>query len=466
MINRTLIRLKVVQLLYAHQISHTYFKVYTKPERDTKEAQDIFNIYSDILTLIILVTGQKLGFDLFPAITQNIATGSVAHNSELIHELSKDLDIRKLVTSTSIDIKVLVTLTIKAREKILASTIYKDYQKKKNKTPEEEISLWSSVISTIILPILNTFYKDNNINYSEYALKKGGQDAQTTIKDYAEIRISFIEARNKLNYAINKAYQLYLGLLSLPIEIVNLRLEQIEAGKNKYLPSAEDLNPNTRLIESPVVAKLRENQKIKEFVEEHLINWNDDPVFLKNILNDILESDIYKQYLDEDDITLKTDIRFWSKIYEEIIFPSPLLGELMESEDVYWNDDLPIVGQFVIKSIERGISVSPQFRDENDHDFGIRLFSLAAQNYTSYRRDMEKFVNEQWDPQRLALMDVVILVTAIAEILNFPLIPLPVTMNEYTDIAASYSTPRNSQFVNGILYSLAEEFKKEGKIHK
>lgn len=182
----------------------------------------------------------------------------------------------------------------------------------------------------------------------------------------------------------------------------------------------------------------------------------------------------YKEYMAKESVSRADDCELWRALFKSVILPSDELAEALESKSVYWNDDLDIMGTFVLKTIKRiggsdeePVPLLPKFKDDEDARFGAELFMDAVDNYDEYRSYIDKFVNSnQWDPDRLAFMDGVIMTAAIAELLNFPAIPVPVTLNEYIEIANSYSTPRSGQFINGILYSVINFLRSEGKLLK
>lgn len=475
MINRTLIRLKVVQMLYAHLLNRNEFKILVSPQRDTHEAVNSFRIYANALALLLLATAHKAALDTFPDLRAQAIQGSPGDFGEILIELSRDSAIKELLKNNVVSTQALESLLSVFQKEISSSTVAYDYKKKRNKTPEDEIRFWTTVILTIERPLLQKYFTTSS-DISDYAVEQGCELALETIKSYGSRRIAYIEAKDALNESLEQSYQLYLGLLSLPVELVSLREEQIDAAKNKYIPLPEDLNPNTRFIDSPLVKLLRDNVEINGFIKDHPHYWAEDNIFLKKILSEIMQSSTYKRYMEKENIGLKDNVSFWRKILGNLVFNSDALAEVMEDKNIFWNDDLDIIGSFVLKTIdstldtakERGVPINilPMFRDEEDHEFGLRLFMLASGNYNLYRSYIDRFIRSDWDPERIAFMDIVILTVAIAELINFPNIPLPVTMKEYTDIASDYSTSRSGQFVNGLLGSVAEELKKEGKIFK
>ena len=156
----------------------------------------------------------------------------------------------------------------------------------------------------------------------------------------------------------------------------------------------------------------------------------------------------------------------------KVIFPSDDLAEVLEGLSVYWNDDLNVMDSFVLKTIKRistegKVRLLPKYKDDEDARFGMELFDAAVEHREEYRELIDRFIDrKQWDSERLAFMDIVIMITAITELLKYPAIPVPVTLNEYIEIANCYSTSKSGQFINGILYSVINYLKEEGRLNK
>lgn len=474
MINRTLIRLKVVQLLYAHLLTRTDFQIVRQPERQTQEAKESFRFYCDVLTLLLAVTDQNGLAGTLAELRDKNRQWGILRNDKMLMALATDSDLRETLVKNNTDIPALGSLLPTLSQKIQDSAIYKDYSKKRKIEIDENIRFWDTIIKTVVQPLLVENYI-NTENFSKRAIEKGCEMAGNTLRNYANLRLAVIDARNSLKTALDQAYGLYAELLVLAIDLTRERELQLDAGKNKYIPSAEDLNPNTRFIDNRFVQSLRNDEKLQEYIKNHNVNWDADPVFVKTLLDDVLASKAYKDYMELETVSYADDCELWRKLFQDIILPSDALAEVMETRSVYWNDDLNIMGTFVLKSIrhaareaqsETPFEMLPMYKDEEDSAFGLQLFTKAIDNQEEYRAYIDKFVSSSWDPDRIAFMDVVVMITAIAELINFPNIPLPVTMNEYTDIAADYSTPRSGQFVNGLLFSVAQELKREGRIFK
>ncbi|MDE7410423.1 MAG: transcription antitermination factor NusB [Paramuribaculum sp.] len=297
---------------------------------------------------------------------------------------------------------------------------------------------------------------------------------EQSIKGIAGTKVGYINAVHNLQKSLDKAYELYHLLLMLPVELTRMQDLRLDNARNKYLPTHEDLNPNLRFIDNRLIPILADNEDMHRYLKENPIDLSGKYDLLKSLLDNIVESDVYAEYMNSDTDSLEADCEFWRTVFRTIILPSDALAEALESDNVFWNDDLDIIGTFVLKTIRRigvsggnVISLLPQYKDDEDARFGADLFESAVERYEENMKLIERFVDaRQWDPERLAFMDVVIMMAAITELVDYPLIPIPVTLNEYIEIANYYSTPRSGQFINGILFSVINYLKKEGVLVK
>ena len=186
----------------------------------------------------------------------------------------------------------------------------------------------------------------------------------------------------------------------------------------------------------------------------------------------IIVSDIYKEYMASSDKSYEVDRELWRKLYKAFVFNNEELDVLLEDQSLYWNDDKEIVDTFVLKTIKRfeakngaNQTLLPEFKDEEDQEFARRLFRRAILNCDYYRHLISENTRN-WDLDRVAFMDVIIMQCALAEILSFPNIPVSVSLNEYVEIAKVYSTIKSGSFVNGTLDGIVNQLKKEGKLAK
>lgn len=283
---------------------------------------------------------------------------------------------------------------------------------------------------------------------------------------------SLREALKTLMQSMDKSYELYHSLLYLPVELTRLQELQLDNAKHKYLPSEEDLNPNMKFVENRFVAKMQENPMMQEYMKAVPFSWSENEVFMRMILDRILNSEVYATYMAGGESDLAADCEFWRDVMRKEILSDENLAEILEEKSVFWNDDLDVIGTFVLKTIKRfgeeGYNeLLPQFKDDEDREYAEQLFLLSIENKERYMELLKQFVDKNsWDVDRLAFMDVVILLVALAEVEYVPSVPTKVTLNEYIEIAKYYSTAKSGQFVNGILNSIIIYLKKEGRLNK
>ncbi|MDK2837248.1 MAG: transcription antitermination protein NusB [Bacteroidota bacterium] len=279
-------------------------------------------------------------------------------------------------------------------------------------------------------------------------------------------------AEKELLQGFQKSYDLYFYLLLLMVKITDLYEERVEMKKNKFLPTEEDLNPNTHLIENKFIKQLRTNKTLNKYLSERPMSWDENETFVKNLLDTILGSEEYKNYTGNVSPTYADDKDFWRKIFKQYIYLNDELDDILEDESIYWNDDVETVETFVLKTIKQfseqngdNQPLLPMFKDEEDKQFALKLLNETILNEKKYRQLIEKHT-QKWDFDRIAFMDMIIMQVAIAELYTCESIPTSVTLNEFIDIAKSYSTPKSGTFVNGILDAIANEAKKEHIIFK
>ena len=279
-------------------------------------------------------------------------------------------------------------------------------------------------------------------------------------------------AEKELFFSLSKAYDLYNYLLLLMVEVTKQANKRLNAAKNKLIPTKEELFPNTKFVENRFIAQLEVNKQLLEFSNNQKKTWENEADFVKTLCDKILESDIYKKYMASETSSYEEDRELWRKLYKNIIFNNIELDQVLEDQSLYWNDDKEIVDTFVLKTIKRfdekngaKQELLPEFKDEEDQDFARRLFRRTILNADYYRHLISENT-KNWDLDRVAFMDVVIMQIALAEILSFPNIPVSVSLNEYVEIAKLYSTPKSGGFINGTLDGIVNSLKKENKLTK
>lgn len=280
-------------------------------------------------------------------------------------------------------------------------------------------------------------------------------------------------AKKELTKSLDKSYELYNALLKLMIELTDVQDLRLDEAKHKFLPTEEDLNPNMRFVENEFVKRLRADQTLADFVDDKKINWRDDELFVRLLLDKILRSEEYQEYMEMPKTSLVRDGEVWYQLMKKVVLPDENLLEHLQSMSVYYtDDDLQIMGQFVMKTIRRfedeeAQPILPQYKNDDDSKFGEQLFSKAVAEMEENNSYIDQFVKtEKWDVDRIALMDRVVMCTALTEIRNYPSIPVNVSLNEYIELAKDYSTPRSGQFVNGILNAVVNKLRADKVIIK
>jgi len=283
---------------------------------------------------------------------------------------------------------------------------------------------------------------------------------------------SINQSEKELFFSIQKSYDLYHYLLLLIIDIVNYADSRIELAKQKKMPNYEDLNPNTKFIDNRLVKMLSENLDLKKYLNEQKLSWVNYPELIKNLYIEIRESEIYEKYMASETNGFNEDKKFITELYSKLIVNYEPLYQNLEEQSIFWNDDIEFVIGMIIKSLrafkaasDENVKLMPLYKNEEDKDFVKRLFRKVVLNHKEYENLISGFI-QNWDVERVAFMDIVVMSLAISEMIEFPEIPVKVSLDEYIEIAKFYSTQKSNVFINGILDKLVIHLKKEGKIKK
>lgn len=276
----------------------------------------------------------------------------------------------------------------------------------------------------------------------------------------------------ELFHSVEKTYDLYYHLLNLVLLITDYAESRIESKRNKLRPSPEDLNPNTRFIDNRFVTQLRKNKQFVSYLTERKLSWVNHPEIVKELYEEIIACDFYQEYMDSDDVDYHADKDVWRKIFKRIILQNENLDGSIEDQSIFWTDDVEIVVSFVIKTIKRFEQETgadqvllPMFKDEEDAEFARKLLKGVLKNGNTYREIIDKHT-QNWELDRIAFMDILIMEVALSELMDFPTIPVNVTLNEYIEIAKNYSTDKSGTFINGVLDNIVGQLKKENKLIK
>lgn len=294
---------------------------------------------------------------------------------------------------------------------------------------------------------------------SIYAMRQSGSD-------------NLEKQENFLQFSLESIVDLYLIMLSTLVEIRKKEIEYINIAQKKHLATPEERNPNLRLINNPILIALDENNSLSIALENRKINnWqsNDDTILM--LLQDIKQSELYENYMAKKTVTFEEERFFVVDIFSELIAPNEKLYSYLEDYKLTWVDDIPVVNTQILKQLRKmtaytdSIKVPAIYKDEEDKEFSTILFRKTVLNDVELTKEfVDKTPN--WDIDRIAELDTIILKMAICEFLKFPSIPFKVTINEYLELAKEYSTPKSSIFINGILDNLVKDFQVNNKINK
>lgn len=268
-------------------------------------------------------------------------------------------------------------------------------------------------------------------------------------------------------------YDLYLILIALLIEIHKKAEDRLVKSQQKLLATQEDKNPNRKFINNEVFKFIRENKKLQEEIERRKLKyWDLDFEYVDLLFKAILNSEVYKDYMSERLSSFKTDKEFIVDLYKDVIAPNDKLYDYLEDKKITWIDDLPIVNTSLLKLLRKLKPNSNEehllpslYKDVDDKEFALELFRKTILNKSVFDEEIGKKTTN-WDSDRIASLDAVMLRMALCEFQKFPSIPIKVTINEYLEIAKEYSTPKSSIFINGVLDKTVKEYQKEGKLNK
>ena len=280
-------------------------------------------------------------------------------------------------------------------------------------------------------------------------------------------------ALKDLDTCLDKTYELYHYLMRLPVELTHIQEIKLDEARNKYMPTEEDLNPNMKFVNNRLVAALAANEQLQQYAQDHSITWNDDPIFERLMLDKIIKSDLYNDYMADDEVTDIGDSLLWQQLLKQVIVPDENMADAIEQRSLFWTeDDVDLTLQFVCKTFRRIAegdedAILPMFKDEEDGEFGKELFKVTVTMMPENNALIDELVlDSRWDKDRIVLMDRIIMCTALAEALTFEKIPTAVTLNEYIELAKNFSTAASGKFVNGILNNAIKRLRHEGKIIK
>ena len=282
---------------------------------------------------------------------------------------------------------------------------------------------------------------------------------------------SLMASEKMLVTSIDKTYDLYFLMLSLVAEMAHYAEQRQEAAKKKQLPTYEDLNPNRKFVDNAVIRLIAQSDSVNDYLAARKLSWAKYPELVKTLFTQLEQSDYYKKYMASQERSFREDLALVTEFYTRELEESEILENVLDEMSILWNDDLGFALIMVTRTLSNmrpshvDVKVLPKFKSIDDLDFARELFAKAAVNFDNYQEEIEKYTRN-WDVERIAFMDNLIMATAVAELVTFPSIPVKVTLDEYIEIAKFYSTHGSSTFINGILDKIVASFTEQGKINK
>ena len=274
------------------------------------------------------------------------------------------------------------------------------------------------------------------------------------------------DAESELERSCEATRDLYITLLALAGPLTEEARSRIEAARSKFNPSADELNPNMKFVENGIAPLLEEDPDFSKIVKKKKISWENDDVFLRHLYEAVRERDWFKAYMQKPNRSLSEDASVFSRIYEEELPDNQELGDILEDNSIYWNDELEYALTWCCRTMEslgRGhrwnlpelyMSEMPGSEGkDSDKSFVYNLVRAAFRNYDKYAQ-MVAEVTPKWDSKRICATDLALIVCGLAEADTFSNIDYRTTINEFVEISKYYSTPESRAFVNGVLDKL------------
>ncbi|MFI3280173.1 MAG: transcription antitermination factor NusB [Rikenellaceae bacterium] len=271
--------------------------------------------------------------------------------------------------------------------------------------------------------------------------------------------------------SIDKAYDLYFQMLLLPVEVARFAEARQALAKEKKLPTYEDLNPNRKFVDNAVIRLIENSDLVNDYAAKRNLTWSQDTDLIKSIYTSLLEKESYKSYMTSGESSLKEDIAFIENFFIKDMQECEALDEALEDLSLMWDNDLSFVLPLVIRTISSirpshtELKIMSKYKSSEEADFVRTLFQKAIINYNKNQEYIERFTSN-WDLERIVFMDNMIMNMAMTELISFPSVPVKVTMDEYIEIAKSYSTPGSSTFINGVLDRIVNSLTAEERINK
>ncbi len=279
-------------------------------------------------------------------------------------------------------------------------------------------------------------------------------------------------AEKELAFNYKRFYDLYFYIFLLLIDVNDYARRRQEKGKKKYMPSDEELNPNSKFVNNKLITQLRENLNIKNYLHETKLSWVNNPELIKKIYDTLVDTERFQEYMKNEDNSYLADKQIVLYCLNTIIYNNEDFFTVLEEQSMFWNDNVEYVIDMVSKSLKNftigndsTTKFMSKFKNDIDADFSKQLLRMSILNKEKYKKLVEENTLN-WDYDRLAFIDLLTIQIAITELITFPEIPKRVTFNEYIELSKIFSTPKSGNFINGVLDKIVQQLEESGEIKK
>jgi N utilization substance protein B len=289
---------------------------------------------------------------------------------------------------------------------------------------------------------------------------------------YQDSDADVVATRKALTHSVGKMQELYVLLLMMIGAMQGFAIDRIEAGRKKQLPTPEDLHPNTKFVTNKPLRALANSKNLQKAASDLGVGWGDDQEMLRKMFRSLLEHEEYIEFMASEERGFKHDREYLIRIFRKHMITSEVFQERLEEQSIFWNDDLDLAASMAIKTIKTiretddDITLLPLWREDDDDKQFLETLFVESLAQAEVNEILVTEAAKNWELERIALMDRILMKMALAEAKSFSSIPLKVTLNEYIELSKYYSTPKSNGFINGVLDQLFTQLKKDGTIVK
>ena len=283
---------------------------------------------------------------------------------------------------------------------------------------------------------------------------------------------SLKNSEKEMLFSIQKAYDLYYYFFLLILDIADYANDRIELAQRKKIPSYEDLHPNRKFVDNRIIEQLRQNTQLNDYLKTRKLSWVNHRELIRELYSKLMQATFFRNYMESDQSSYKEDKVILCRLLSDLLGQHEPLFQALEEQSIYWNDEGEFILGINIKTIKKfqedqgaDAKLLPLYKSSEDQEFPVKLIRKVILNSSQYSELIKRY-SKNWEVDRIAFMDILLMQMAIAEVIEFSSIPVKVTLNEYLELAKYYSTSRSNIFINGILDKVFAYLKEMNQIKK